>query len=1317
MAIKETIPFTYDDNYQEIVKRLMEKGWDGPYEGSNTAVIASAMAYVVSSMNFNTAVNVNENILTLATKRKNIIQDARILSYEPSYKKSTILKIFLEFPRIGFYKLPKYSQFTINGFNFVYFGDDQEYNIIIPNDIREIEVKEGILYKNEDLPDILTYSIDPKLQYIDIPWNDVENDGVEVFVDFFDDFGNKVDNTQFTKASSNITDVNDSNTNKFWRKDDLNSGNCRIYFKLGTAGEGLPPNATIYVNILRTSGIQAYYNGIESATPNGEIASFCKVALNGTRIPQLVSQAQDLESAQNIKDNAPLFFNSSARVVVATDYDAILRTHTAVKKCKTWGGEDEYPLNPGNLYFSAEPNRLEVPFTVYQKVRESNGAFIYKKDAEAYENGDFTANSLNQFFLNTDYNNENNMYLNPGEVISTEMVGDRYLNPGIFDLVDTHDLPSLISNLKNPVYVNIDLSILIKQYPYGVPKSEVRSRLYKKIREKLGEQEKFNGEYIHSNITKYLDDELGIGNGIEITPYFSIILSAQNQTKQYIEDQNFSKINNFYSKHYDEETKTLNISVYISLLAEVGDKLKFYLNKLEQEDLNGKEYYEYSFVENDLKTSYHLFKFKDPGANLRDLTVSLTSYDGLSRQLGIDINLFNFKNKTIYFYASVGRELSNIKVLLPRFARPGDKIEIFGKYKTAQQSLTVIEITQTHLNDGLISYDDLQRGQYAGIVKAQDYRVIFTSSHKDLTPAEDEKPVNGLYSNQIDGTYIANLESAKQLTESQDNIFSNLDTNELYYNFFEDEDASLSLRIWLPNTASAGDNLIIDFASKRTILTLTPLHIKQRIIDTKVEGINLDLTRIVFEGNNKSIGIYPTTTKRSAILSPVADDRIQFSNTVLENIIPYTPTTTADRTLQLKDVPNITFYTSYNNKFDVRNLIANLNEDTTNFDVTFPVDSPLKFDKPNIVLEQYKRPTTLTFNINARQGIDGELLYAPVNIFVKEPGVNLTSDEGPGGAFVYLDIPVENLYTEDNKLDFNLLPQFKLMTFKEKPNAGQNGVKPIITIKETNFDLKFKKSIDIPFESDLLDADLEKLKLKVEIKDNTKFESKLDIHKRIITVTRLEDIIIDKVLFDLLDEKNTFRIQFNVSASEDFDVDKKDTETGRTDTNTANLTNSDLNFETIQEPSISHKKYKNDLSEFKTSVVIEPDFTIDDQTITQIFPFYTTMDEYKSLNLRQTRFIKFPIYRDNKELTTPKELVGSYMIFNDRNPYIRIKFLNSFFVEGEQYEFLLTYPSNNIKLIRNSIFRLRQISFDDEVDFGTIRSNLRNGEIDITKLK
>jgi hypothetical protein len=83
--IKPTIPFNYDDLYSSVQQKFVDKGYD-IQEGSNTMQIASVMAYLVSMLNTNTAININETLLTLARKRNTVLHDSRILGYEPGNK-------------------------------------------------------------------------------------------------------------------------------------------------------------------------------------------------------------------------------------------------------------------------------------------------------------------------------------------------------------------------------------------------------------------------------------------------------------------------------------------------------------------------------------------------------------------------------------------------------------------------------------------------------------------------------------------------------------------------------------------------------------------------------------------------------------------------------------------------------------------------------------------------------------------------------------------------------------------------------------------------------------------------------------------------------------------------------------------------------------------------------------------------------------------------------------------------------------------------------------------------------------------------------
>ena len=85
--ITQTVPFTFDELFEESRKLFGDAGFDVS-DGSNTSQLAAVLSYLVSSLNTNTAMNINETLLPYATKRKNILQDARVLGYEIKHKTS-----------------------------------------------------------------------------------------------------------------------------------------------------------------------------------------------------------------------------------------------------------------------------------------------------------------------------------------------------------------------------------------------------------------------------------------------------------------------------------------------------------------------------------------------------------------------------------------------------------------------------------------------------------------------------------------------------------------------------------------------------------------------------------------------------------------------------------------------------------------------------------------------------------------------------------------------------------------------------------------------------------------------------------------------------------------------------------------------------------------------------------------------------------------------------------------------------------------------------------------------------------------------------
>ena len=54
----ETVPYSFDDLYKESKALFNDSGFDVS-EGSNTAQLSAVMSYLISTLNTNTAMNIN----------------------------------------------------------------------------------------------------------------------------------------------------------------------------------------------------------------------------------------------------------------------------------------------------------------------------------------------------------------------------------------------------------------------------------------------------------------------------------------------------------------------------------------------------------------------------------------------------------------------------------------------------------------------------------------------------------------------------------------------------------------------------------------------------------------------------------------------------------------------------------------------------------------------------------------------------------------------------------------------------------------------------------------------------------------------------------------------------------------------------------------------------------------------------------------------------------------------------------------------------------------------------------------------------------
>jgi hypothetical protein len=486
--IKETIPFTYDDIYAKVEAKFVENGYN-IQQGSNTMQLVGAMSYLISMLNANTAVNINENLLTLARKRNNILQDARMLGYEPGNKISYQYELELTLPA-GDFILPKYTVFTAGTKTYYYLGDLITMLGVTVGTKINIVVKEGILIKSTDntslsitIGEITENGVVKNQYYVDIPYTDVEDSGIESFLTYYDDEGVLFNKEEWTEIETFTVDSDTILNKQFYRLNIINYNTPRIYFKLPNTGFDLRLGTKIDLNILRSSG------------STGEIVGELSTDLNCTiSKTTLKIQGTEEETISSIKQNAPLFWNSANRAITKNDYKSICERLTTIKKAYIWDGNDEYPKIPGKIWFSFIPSTY---------TRE------YLKDA--YKTT-FELDLLT---------NETNWFLEDLEITNT------------FDYLDVYKIPTLELLNRHPVFLDYELDIDILKYDITNTESEQNQIIFDIINDyfffnETYHIEDFGTEFFRSNLIKKIDTQITDITGLNLTINNSITIYSKN---------------------------------------------------------------------------------------------------------------------------------------------------------------------------------------------------------------------------------------------------------------------------------------------------------------------------------------------------------------------------------------------------------------------------------------------------------------------------------------------------------------------------------------------------------------------------------------------------------------------------------------------------------------------------------------------------------------------------------------------------------------------------------------------------------------------
>ena len=538
----QTTPFNFDEIYTNLSTKFKDAGYDNN-PGSNVSQLITAMAYLTSMLNVTTAVNINETILSLATKRDNALTDARELGYEIQHKQSYTYRLTLNLTGGGgTYSIPKHTEFTDNGKSYYYLGNSIELTGQPDGTLLEILVVQGKLYKSVDYPESLVVeTVNVKNEagvlvpqsYIDIPFVDVEENGIECYVSYYDQFGNYIQNEEWLKSDIFMLDNDLVIKRKFFRRDDIQYRTPRIYFELSGIGQGIRLGSIVNLNILTTDGING---GMTLPLAASNIVT----TLQNITVQDvvLVTEGADEESIQSIKLNAPKFYNSANRAVIASDYQAISNRQASVKDSYIWGGEVEFPKSPGHIWFSFLPSSLQRTF------RSDSFNKIYTLNDNLYIDWDYTltpsADPVNApgpyeaqvAAANLYYSKR---FIEDSEIRSSEVTSDGVLiQPGIWDVLDNFKIPTLEFHHRHPIVLDFDYDVEILRYDVITSKSEFNQSVFDIIdgfftgANDTTNLESFNSEYFQSSLIKRVDKLLTDNSGYNTSLRTNILLTLKN---------------------------------------------------------------------------------------------------------------------------------------------------------------------------------------------------------------------------------------------------------------------------------------------------------------------------------------------------------------------------------------------------------------------------------------------------------------------------------------------------------------------------------------------------------------------------------------------------------------------------------------------------------------------------------------------------------------------------------------------------------------------------------------------------------------------
>lgn len=348
---------------------------DYNFEGSTISLLLDMMAYNTYQNAFLTSMVGNEMFLDSALLRDSVVSRAKMLGYTTRSARGSSTRVCLELtpnpptPAPLSITVPKDTAFTatIDGIEYTWVTPE---NYIIYDDSGTYE---GIVTIVEGNPLTQKFTVDTNnpTRYI-IPNENVDTTSIVVTIE---ETAGSTNIETFTLAE-NILDVNKDSAVYFLQE--INDNLYEVYFGDSVIGKQLSDGNVVNISYRVCNG--SITNGINSFVVPTTIPG---ADVTDSTVEDITSGGDEIESIESIKFNAPRYFETQDRAVLATDYKSLLlKQFGDLKSISVWGGEENDQPIYGKVFISG---RTENSTFLSQQMKDSIKQYLKQYNVMAMD--------------------------------------------------------------------------------------------------------------------------------------------------------------------------------------------------------------------------------------------------------------------------------------------------------------------------------------------------------------------------------------------------------------------------------------------------------------------------------------------------------------------------------------------------------------------------------------------------------------------------------------------------------------------------------------------------------------------------------------------------------------------------------------------------------------------------------------------------------------------------------------------------------------------------------------------------------------------